>query len=233
MSKNRQRERARRRREDRNAAKRSEKIAAIRAAITVGPGVARLRSDDLQALIARSRTVNRDLPIDLAMAHIELITREVNDNPIVLATYAPEPDAKQRYCFHNAIKKADRDGGYPVWGWTFHGVLTPLGPYAWITHHGMWMPADRIGELVDVTPFTETEKDRPTLVDGRVAFLPSQNDSPWLAPDVLGTLPQRYFAVGSNPHPVLVGYLRELNERAKELLAADIEQALAEANAGR
>jgi len=233
MAKNRKRERARREREARNAAKRADKLAAIRAAMPSTRSTPRLRSDDIAGLIARSRTVTKDLPIDLAMADIEAIAREVNDNPIVLATHAPEPGAQQLVCFYNAIRKSDRDGGFPVWGWTFHAALTPLGPYAWINHHGMWMPADRPGELVDVTPFPNTEKDRPALVDGRVAFLPAPKETPWISDDVLGTRPQRYFTLGANPHPTLVQLALEMNVREEQRLAADIAAALARANQGK
>jgi hypothetical protein len=217
---NKDKERAKREREQRREERRRAERAAAAPAPRAPPP--RLKSDDVAGLRERARTIRQDLPIDLVMADIQGVAKQINEYPIVLATHAIEREAKHRACFLNVLEKCERDGGTAVWGWTFHAALTPAGPYAWVNHHGMWMPPDREGELVDVTPFPDTEKDHPALVDGQVAFLPQPSASPFIADGVLGPLPQRFFVLGTSPSPVLLDVMNESNRNAVQNFEAEV-----------
>jgi hypothetical protein len=104
-------------------------------------------------------------------------------------------------------------------------VMTFVGPYAWVNHHGIWISPD--GTPVDVTPFPNTSKDQPTLDEqGRVVFAPDDGADPWIAPNILGTLSQRSIALGDKPRAELVAWLKERDENDRRRIQAEIANAL-------
>ena len=135
--------------------------------------------------------------------------------------------ARQRCCFDNALAKQARDGGTTRWGWTVHAVMTVIGAYGWINHHGVWVAPS--GELIDVTPFPSMPKDVPSLdADRRVIFIPEDEADPWIAPGLLGTLPQRRFSLEKNPRKELVEWIRQGDARDARQVAEETARALLE-----
>ena len=114
----------------------------------------------------------------ISKTEMDTIARAMGDGPAGLARHQPEVGADAHRCFENAARKADRDGGQVMFGWTFHSrsVEDIPGPgYIFASHHAMWHAAD--GHLVDVTPRPEP-KHMPLGPEGSIIFLVDRNALP-------------------------------------------------------
>jgi hypothetical protein len=187
----------------------------------------RTASDDergVKYLAMRAERRKRDMPMNLARRDVAVVVEALRLSPATTVAFQPDPEARMLCCFDNALKKKERDGGQVQWGWTFHGVVTISGLYAWVNHHAVWISPQ--GDAVDITPLPQTEKDHPAVDGERVVFSPDDSASPHPDPRVIAPLPQRRLPLGATPHPGLVAYLRAGDMRDLEQYQREVRQAL-------
>jgi hypothetical protein len=149
---------------------------------------------------------------------IEKIARSISDGPVSLAKHAPEVGADAHRCFENAARKAERDGGQVMFGWTFHSRVVddiPGPGYLFASHHAVWHAPD--GRLVDVTPHPDP-KHKPLGSDGSIIFLVDRKAHPVRTGNQIAPLPMRFFA--RNADPQLTAYVDELNLKENDACRA-------------
>jgi hypothetical protein len=144
---------------------------------------------------------------------VRAFSSEISRQLLCQAYYQPEAGARPLCCFQNVWEKVARDGGGPLFGWTFSYRFNPQhGDYIVATHHAVWCAPDN--RLIDVTPFTPDPAGHPYTLDKYVLFLVDEAAQPFERGALLAPMPLKYFALGDSQS--LREYLAELAEREEK-----------------
>jgi hypothetical protein len=150
-------------------------------------------------------------------SNIREFAATISRQQIGLVLYRPEDRGRPMWCFENAARKVERDGGKVQFGWMFqHRLVADIpGPgYLIAIHHAVWRAPD--GQLIDVTPFDADARHQPLAPRGTVLFLIDDAAQPIIVDHIAHQLPLPSKFLSRSNDELLVTHVQQLQRQEEQ-----------------